>query len=86
MFVDEKSKLGTERFFPFVITFLFRLFFRNYKKMLTINEYQKEAHKTACYLGLENGDYRYPVMGLADIFFVDRKNGFGIVCGEVDIQ
>ena len=54
--------------------------------MLTINEYQKEAHKTACYLGLENGDYRYPVMGLADIFFVDRKNGFGIVCGEVDIQ
>ena len=42
--------------------------------MLTINEYQKEAHKTACYLGLENGDYRYPVMGLAE--------ESGEVCGK----
>ena len=34
--------------------------------MLTINDYQKEAHKTACYMGLEEGDFRYPVMGLAE--------------------
>ena len=34
--------------------------------MLTINDYQKEAHKTACYLGLEKGDYTYPVMGLSE--------------------
>lgn len=33
---------------------------------LEINEYQKRAHETACYLGLEQGDYRYPVMGLAE--------------------
>ena len=42
--------------------------------MLTINEYQKEAHKTACYLGLENGDYRYSVMGFAE--------ESGEVCGK----
>lgn len=41
---------------------------------LTINEYQKEAHKTACYLGLEEKDYRYPVMGLAE--------EAGEVCGK----
>ena len=34
--------------------------------MLTINGYQKEAHTTACYLGMEEKDYRYPVMGLAE--------------------
>ena len=34
--------------------------------MLKINDYQKEAHKFAFYMGLENGDYRYPVMGLAE--------------------
>lgn len=33
---------------------------------LEINEYQKRAHETADYLGMENGDYRYPVMGLAE--------------------
>lgn len=33
---------------------------------LEINEYQKRAHETACYLGLEQGDYRYPVMGLTE--------------------
>lgn len=42
--------------------------------MLKINEYQKEAHKTACYLGLEEGDYTYPVMGLAE--------EAGEVCGK----
>ena len=35
-------------------------------KTLTINGYQKEAHKTACYLGLDKKDFRYPVMGLAE--------------------
>ena len=34
--------------------------------MLTINAYQKEAHTTADYLGMHDGDYRYPVMGLAE--------------------
>lgn len=34
--------------------------------MLAINEYQKEAHKTADYLGVETKDYRYPVMGLSE--------------------
>lgn len=34
--------------------------------MLTINDYQKEAHKTACYFGLQEGDFSYPVMGLAE--------------------
>ena len=33
---------------------------------LEINEYQKRAHETADYLGMENGDFRYPVMGLAE--------------------
>ena len=33
---------------------------------LEINEYQKRAHETADYLGMETGDYRYPVMGLAE--------------------
>lgn len=33
---------------------------------LEINEYQKRAHETADYLGMEIGDYRYPVMGLAE--------------------
>ncbi len=33
---------------------------------LSINEYQKKAHETADYLGMENGDYRYPVMGLSE--------------------
>lgn len=42
--------------------------------MLTINDYQKEAHKTACYLGLEEGNYTYPVMGLAE--------EAGEVCGK----
>lgn len=42
--------------------------------MLTINNYQKEAHKTACYLGLEEGNYTYPVMGLAE--------EAGEVCGK----
>lgn len=42
--------------------------------MLTINKYQKEAHKTACYLGLEEGNYTYPVMGLAE--------EAGEVCGK----
>ena len=43
-------------------------------KMLGINEYQKEAHKTACYLGLKDKDYSYPVMGLAE--------EAGEVCGK----
>lgn len=34
--------------------------------MLTINDYQKKAHTTADYLGMKDGDYRYPVMGLAE--------------------
>lgn len=34
--------------------------------MLAINDYQKEAHKTADYLGLDIGDFRYPVMGLSE--------------------
>lgn len=34
--------------------------------MLTINDYQKEAHKTAFYFGLQEGDFSYPVMGLAE--------------------
>ena len=42
--------------------------------MLKINDYQKEAHKFAFYMGLENGDYRYPVMGLAE--------ESGEVCGK----
>lgn len=33
---------------------------------LSINEYQERAHETADYLGMENGDYRYPVMGLSE--------------------
>ena len=33
---------------------------------LEINEYQKKAHETADYLGMDQGDYRYPVMGLAE--------------------
>ena len=33
---------------------------------LQINEYQKEAHKTACYKGMEEKDFRYPVLGLAE--------------------
>jgi NTP pyrophosphatase (non-canonical NTP hydrolase) len=33
---------------------------------LEINEYQKRAHETADYLGMEIGDYRYPVMGLTE--------------------
>ena len=33
---------------------------------LEINEYQKRAHETADYLGMETGDYRYSVMGLAE--------------------
>ena len=41
---------------------------------LEINEYQKKAHKTACYMGKENGDFRYPVMGLAE--------EAGEVCGK----
>lgn len=39
---------------------------RGYKMSLEINEYQKKAHETACYMGMENGDFRYPVMGLAE--------------------
>lgn len=42
--------------------------------MLQISEYQAEAHKTACYLGLEERDFRYPVMGLAE--------EAGEVCGK----
>ena len=34
--------------------------------MLTINDYQKEAHKTACYFGLQEGDFSYPVLGLTE--------------------
>ena len=33
---------------------------------LEINEYQKKAHETADYLGMDQGDYRYPVMGLTE--------------------
>ncbi|MCR4630832.1 MAG: nucleoside triphosphate pyrophosphohydrolase family protein [Treponema sp.] len=33
---------------------------------LSINDYQERAHETADYLGMENGDYRYPVMGLSE--------------------
>ena len=33
---------------------------------LSINEYQERSHETADYLGMENGDYRYPVMGLSE--------------------
>ena len=33
---------------------------------LSINEYQERAHETADYLGMKNGDYRYPVMGLSE--------------------
>ena len=33
---------------------------------LSINEYQVRAHETADYFGMENGDYRYPVMGLSE--------------------
>lgn len=41
---------------------------------LGINEYQERAHETADYLGMNNGDYRYPVMGLAE--------EAGEVCGK----
>lgn len=34
--------------------------------MLKINDYQKKAHETADYKGMNNGDYSYPVMGLAE--------------------
>lgn len=30
------------------------------------NEYQDKAHKFAAYKGLENGNWTYPVMGLAE--------------------
>ena len=33
---------------------------------LSINDYQERAHETADYLGMENGDYRYQVMGLSE--------------------
>lgn len=34
--------------------------------MLKINDYQKKAHETADYKGMNDGDYSYPVMGLAE--------------------
>ena len=34
--------------------------------MLEINDYQKKAHETADYRGMNEGDYTYPVMGLAE--------------------
>lgn len=33
---------------------------------MTPNEYQKEAHKFACYSGLERKDFTYPVLGLTE--------------------
>jgi NTP pyrophosphatase (non-canonical NTP hydrolase) len=34
--------------------------------MLAINDYQKKAHETADYRGMNEDDYTYPVMGLAE--------------------
>ena len=34
--------------------------------MLSIPEYQKKAHETADYLGMDKGVFTYPVMGLAE--------------------
>ena len=34
--------------------------------MLMIDEYQTRAHETAFYKGMNEGDYSYPVMGLAE--------------------
>lgn len=34
--------------------------------MLAINDYQKKAHETADYRGMDKGDYTYPVMGLTE--------------------
>ena len=34
--------------------------------MLQINEYQTKAHETADYKGMNEGDFTYPVMGLAE--------------------
>ena len=42
--------------------------------MLAINDYQKEAHTTADYKGMDEGDFTYPVMGLAE--------EAGEVCGK----
>jgi NTP pyrophosphatase (non-canonical NTP hydrolase) len=33
---------------------------------MTPNEYQKEAHKFACYNGLAEKDFTYPVLGLTE--------------------
>ena len=38
------------------------------------NDYQRQAHKTADYLGKDIGDFRYPVYGLAE--------EAGEVCGK----
>lgn len=41
---------------------------------MTINEYQKQAHSFACYKGLEQKDFSYSVLGLAE--------ETGEVCGK----
>ena len=56
---------------------------------LGINEYQEKAHETADYLGMNNGDYRYPVIDLAedagevcDKFAKCMRDTNGIIDGE----
>ena len=33
---------------------------------MTANEYQEQAHTFACYMGLEDEDWTYPALGLAE--------------------